>query len=266
MLGRVAPRVIECLDTLALERHLAALLVDFFAFWVNFDLSRVACVRLGRSVPTADSAVAHASQARVASADGRTRLLTGSAALLLEDPIECDENVARTLADTHEWRAELARAHDLIGRGEPWCALCVAPRRHKPELRPYLLAGLPDDLRGQVEAFVAGGGPARLALPPMDGGQRLAMHQLASGLNLTSKSAGAGAARHVMWYRIAERGITEAAGSGWAGVLDGASPETEDAGHDEREEVHQEEVSDDGDGEHGAATSNPFALLSTLWQ
>ena len=54
--------------------------------------------------------------------------------------------------------------------GAAWSEVCSPPGKHKPELRPFLLAGLPEDLRATVEEFMAGSSTAKLALPPMDVG------------------------------------------------------------------------------------------------
>ena len=194
----------------SLELELASLLQQFFAFWRDFDLQQVASVRSARCIAIEDSALIDAARARVVSPDGRNFIQGSTTCLLLEDPIEPDENVARTLAETYEWRAELARAAALTERSEAWDTICSDPAKYKPELRPYLLAGLPSELRELLEAFVQGRGTGKIALPPMDGGQRLSMHQLANGLNLVSKSVGTGSSRHVVWYRTGSNGPSTA--------------------------------------------------------
>jgi len=187
----------------------------------------VASVRCSRAIPPVEASLTSATcagsaRARTQSADGRSiRPPSSLPSLLLEDPTETDENVARTLAETFEWRAELARAADLLKAAEQstrhdaphsavgsdaWSRVCAPPARQRAELAPYLLASLdgifPRALAHQLQTFLAGSG-SRLHLPPMEGGQRLAMHQLANGLmnGLTSKSEGSGDARHVVWYR-----------------------------------------------------------------
>lgn len=197
------------------EAALGELLHGFFCFWRDFDLRLVASVRCRCALPLDECPkLVDAARARVQSADARCYLPQQSSSLmpslLLEDPAETDENVARTLSATFEWRAELARASDLTRSAAPlvvWGELSAPPGRKRPELAGYWLAGLdgaggfPPELRVRLEAFLAGDGTPKLALPPMEGGQRLAMHELAEALGITSKSEGAGSTRHAVWYR-----------------------------------------------------------------
>jgi len=276
------------------EIAVASLTRGFFDFWRHFDLGSVASVRHGRALPadetalTAAAACATAARARQQSADGRCFLASRLPSLLLEDPAEPDENVARTLAETFEWKAELARAAHLLGsdadlpaRGaassdehtgwsRAWSRVCVPPGRGRAELAPYLLASLegtfPAAVKQHIEAFLAGRAGDKLRLPPMEGGQRLAMHQLASGLgHLTSKSEGSGATRHVVWYRARAKATTgeqmrseanEAAGEAAGEAVAQLSLHGLDAAEEDVESGDDEELEVCAPGQE-----NPFAAL-----
>ena len=77
----------------------------------------------------------------------------------------------------------------------------------KFETAPGLIAPTPEG------AFYMVGGIDEVALTLGEGGQRLAMHQLAEALGISSKSEGAGATRHAVWYRP----------KGYAGVGEGST-------------------------------------------
>ena len=63
-------------------------------------------------------------------------------AFVCEDPVESDENTARTMTDRHleEMCAELNRAYLLLRQGKPWGDICHAPSAKKvKELKMFYL-------------------------------------------------------------------------------------------------------------------------------
>ena len=81
----------------AASEPLAGLLLRFFEFWTRFDFSSRCCsVRLGRPCRVGESPMGQTASPRT---------------FACEDPIEPDENTARTLAAAHlqELRGELQR-------------------------------------------------------------------------------------------------------------------------------------------------------------
>lgn len=153
------------------ELEILALLSGFFRFWIAWDMTKVASVRLSAQLDREDTQLNQA-QARVLSNDGRCYLPTSQLSLMLEDPLEPDENVARTLADPLEWNAELMRASSVLEGGGAWSELCASPaNRRYLELQQWVLQGpfVTPELAGQIEALLSSDGPRELQLAPMDG-------------------------------------------------------------------------------------------------
>ena len=155
-------------ELLAVEKPLARLLLGFFEFWAHFDFrSRCCSVRLGRSCRVGESPMGQTSSPRT---------------FACEDPIEPDENTARTLAAAHlqELRGELLRAAVVLGKegeGEGrWAEASAVPRRKKAvELKQYYLL-LAHGSHGKgaqaVGAEAQDGVPVR---PPIQRGLEVAM-------------------------------------------------------------------------------------------
>lgn len=182
---------------------IASLLSGFFTYWRQFEYhATCASVRRGKCCNISDSSLDHGDAPQ---------------AFLLEDPVETDENTARTLSDRHleEVRAELNRAHLLMQRGHFWDEICHAPISKKlKELKAFYLpermlvpaaanssfslpdliteAILPDEIKAAVHAFVenAACGSWQALPQPLSGGERRSLHHFANLCGIESKKVG----------------------------------------------------------------------------
>ena len=148
--------------------------MSWMQLWQRQHSQRQTKVASVRQSATLDREVTqlNQAQARVLSNDGRCYLATSHLSLMLEDPVEPDENVARTLADPLEWNAEMMRALSMLNASVMWSELCAAPWKQRYlELQHWVLQGpfVAPELACQIEGLLRDNGPRQLELPSMDG-------------------------------------------------------------------------------------------------